>query len=366
MNPHVKSSFGYYLSNYFCLFLYILCLNLFISTIFTQIAIAASSDSSSDDTQSTIIINSEVQYNYAVKLFEQHEFSSAIVEFSRFIYFFPDDNRVDDAKFKKGVSLLQTEQYEYAISIFKELSAPFFSNSNSVDSITIEAIFMLSSSLLKMKKDGAAEMVLQDFLLFNSDQSNEDRAIYALILIYLSRAQKGNISNKDAMAAIEKALEYIDKMTSFSIKLYKADRIKKDIEDTIKVLDQHGKNPVVAGVASIVPGGGFAYCNRYQDALIAFLLNSAFILASSESFNDGNSALGSLIGFIGFGFYGGNIYGAISSAHKHNRAIINSGIDYIKKGQNFNINQELNFNIDPTDNRGRVDKIPLLSITIPF
>ena len=75
----------------------------------------------------------------------------------------------------------------------------------------------------------------------------------------------------------------------------------------------------MAGFLSILPGGGYFYCERYQDALVAFLLNGALILASWEAFDQGNPALGGVIAAVEFGFYAGNIYGGIASAHKYQR-----------------------------------------------
>jgi hypothetical protein len=79
------------------------------------------------------------------------------------------------------------------------------------------------------------------------------------------------------------------------------------------------KDPTTAGVLSIVPGGGQLYCKRYQDAMTAFLINGGLIWAAWEAFDNENYALGSVISFVEVGFYAGNIYGAVSSAHKYNR-----------------------------------------------
>jgi hypothetical protein len=79
------------------------------------------------------------------------------------------------------------------------------------------------------------------------------------------------------------------------------------------------KHPSTAGFLSIVPGGGQLYCHRYQDALTAFLINAGLIWAAWEAFDSEQYALGSVISFVEFGFYAGNIYGAVSGAHKYNR-----------------------------------------------
>jgi hypothetical protein len=79
------------------------------------------------------------------------------------------------------------------------------------------------------------------------------------------------------------------------------------------------KNPKIAGALSIIPGAGFLYCERYRDALVSFLLNSALIIASYKSFQNDNPYFGGAIAFFETGFYTGNIYGSISSVHKYNK-----------------------------------------------
>ena len=53
--------------------------------------------------------------------------------------------------------------------------------------------------------------------------------------------------------------------------------------------------------------------------MAAFLINAGLIWAAWEAFDDEQYALGSVITFVEFGFYAGNIYGAVSGAHKYNR-----------------------------------------------
>jgi hypothetical protein len=102
-----------------------------------------------------------------------------------------------------------------------------------------------------------------------------------------------------------------------------ANRNRYRVADLRQSLTAHDaiptKSPALAGTLSIVPGGGQLYCNRYRDALTAFTFNAGLILASWEAFDNDLPALGGVIAFVEFGFYAGNIYGAMSSAHKFNR-----------------------------------------------
>lgn len=323
--------------------------------------------------KSTIIIDADMQYSYALELFNHNDFNTAIVEFSRFIHFFSDDKRIKDALFKKGVCLFNTKQYKEAVKVFRDLSVPLFENyiSDNIENsyrLRVDSLFMLSSTFIAMNQDGSAEMVLQDFLLLNDDPKQEDRALYALALLYLKRAEESKIGYKESLELLANSLEYIDKMTPDGKSFYKAEALAIDIEKSIQIAKQNKKSPAIAGVASIVPGGGFAYCNRYQDAITAFLLNSAFAFAAVESFEDGNSALGALILFVGSGFYGGSIYGGISSAHKHNKELIRDELDSIRKEEalKFNINAHYTPPIEQEEQNQNRYKVPLISIKIPF
>lgn len=80
---------------------------------------------------------------------------------------------------------------------------------------------------------------------------------------------------------------------------------------------------------------------RYQDAFIAFLLNGGLILAAYESFDKGHNALGGLLTFVGFGFYAGNIYGAVTGAHKFNRKENGQFIYKLRKNTRVNLSADL-------------------------
>jgi TM2 domain-containing membrane protein YozV len=80
------------------------------------------------------------------------------------------------------------------------------------------------------------------------------------------------------------------------------------------------KSPATAGtLAAIIPGAGHLYTERPRDALVAFLLNGAFIWGAIELFRHDNYVAGGIVTFFEIGWYTGNIYSAVSSAHKYNK-----------------------------------------------
>jgi hypothetical protein len=108
------------------------------------------------------------------------------------------------------------------------------------------------------------------------------------------------------------------------------------------------KNPTAAGLFAIIPGGGFLYCQRYHDALVTFLLNTGLMAAAYTAHDNDNNALAGVLAFVETGFFAGNIYGSMASAHKYNRAqtrsilnrevFISSMFDPEKKGYGLSLN----------------------------
>jgi tetratricopeptide (TPR) repeat protein len=115
----------------------------------------------------------------------------------------------------------------------------------------------------------------------------------------------------------------IENARNYFKKIDDKNKAKYHSADVITALDAVSliprKNPTLAGIFSVIPGGGYLYCGRYYDAVTAFLVNGLLIYAAYESFDKEMSALGGLISLVEIGFYTGNIYGSISAAHKYNK-----------------------------------------------
>ena len=113
-----------------------------------------------------------------------------------------------------------------------------------------------------------------------------------------------------------RAREHFEEISDQARDRYRIENLAHEIE-TKTPLKQ--KNPTAAGLLAIVPGAGHLYCERPRDALISFVLNGALIYAAYEAFDEDLEGLGAVITFFELGFYAGNIYSAVSSAHKYNR-----------------------------------------------
>jgi tetratricopeptide (TPR) repeat protein len=82
------------------------------------------------------------------------------------------------------------------------------------------------------------------------------------------------------------------------------------------------KNKTTGALLAItIPGAGYAYAEKYETALAAFLVNGLFAYFTYKNFADGNDGVGYLSGLFGLGFYVGSIYGSLESIDKINTTI---------------------------------------------
>lgn len=265
----------------------------------------------------TLYINSDEQFEFAAKYFSNREYGRAIAEYERFIHFFPDEERVEIAMYQIGKAYLEIGQFEEAARSFRKLieASP---NSR----MATEAYFALSESYAKAKQGDSAILILGQLAASSERQDVRDKALYQIGWLFVGQA------------SWQKAREAFRQISESRREIYQVDQIYSGLERSAEIRQ---KSPALAGWLSVIPGAGFLYCGRYQDALTAFLLNTGLILAAYESFKDENYALGSVIGLVEVGFYSGNIYGAVSSAHKYNRSATADFIETLRNSTRVGI-----------------------------
>ena len=262
-------------------------------------------------TGSELVINADRQYVFAHHYFIQEDYRRAIDEFKRFIHFFPIDRRVAQAHWLIGMAYYNSKQYADAINTFRliidssknQISKKIDAQKGSV--AYQQPWFMLAESYFVSGAPGQAITALHNLLSLTDDTAIADEAHYRIGWIYIETG------------AFDQAQRYFAKISYQNKAKYRlqqlTDTLKKD--KTISY-----KNPRLAGTLALIPGAGHLYCERNQDALISFLLNGGLIYAAYEAFDNDLTAIGGLITIAELGFYSGNIYSAVSSAHKYNRS----------------------------------------------
>ncbi|MBR9987948.1 MAG: tetratricopeptide repeat protein [Desulfosarcina sp.] len=269
-----------------------------------------------------LTIDADGQYRYAQSRLDSGAVDEAIAEFNRFIHFFPADARVPRARFQTGMAHFSAGRYQAAAAIFNQQTLDFTDSS-----LDTQAFFMLSRSHARQGMIEQAILDLHNLVALSSDPAVIDRARYELGWLHVDQGRWTDAER--AFGRISPANQ--DRFQVADLKQALAG------SEAIPV-----KSPTTAGWLSMVPGGGQLYCNRYQDAATAFLINAGLIWAAWEAFDDEQYALGSVISVVGFGFYAGNVYGAVSSAHKYNRARIT------EYRQRLNQRRQMSLSLAPT------------------
>jgi len=279
--------------------------------------------------QNLMEISADSQLDYADHCFEKMDYPAAAAEYKKFIYFFPDDERIDMADYKIGMSYFHDKAYIQALNQFTHIL-----DQNGPTKIGIPSAFMISRCYQRIRNYPSAIENLIYLKQVTDDTDLTDKVYYHLGWLYLESGDF--VQARNAFSNIS-----IANQTAYNT---------RDLDvDLSAHADIPQKNPITAGIFSIIPGGGYLYCGRYRDALTAFLINCALIYGAYESFDEALYAIGGMIAVVEVGFYAGNIYGGVSSAHKFNQRKKNEFGERLKKKFNPDFNPKLSMNIKSDD-----------------
>lgn len=285
-----------------------------------------------------LIIDAQQQYQFAQQLFDEGRFKRAAEEFERFAFFFPDAPQRRIALYNAGHSFLRAGDPVTALQRFNGLI-----DQGILDSVAVDTYFMTAECYLMLNNPNQAVLQLHNLIMLSEDTAVKDRAYLRIAWILIEQMDwpgaRRALSSMSTAARQEQQIEALEKQ------LAKADHLPR-------------KTPALAGTLSIIPGAGQLYCGRYEDALAALIVNGGLFWAAYESFDNDLNALGGLLTLAGLGFYAGNIYGAVSSAHKYNQRERKSFIEQLR--------QHLTIDIKP--NRASRDSHPVdtIALTLHF
>jgi hypothetical protein len=277
--------------------------------------------------ETVVTVNARDQLHLAQTLSKQGDYLAAANEFIRFIHLFPGHPSVPEARYQAGTAYFDAGRAREAARHLKMAAYDYGS-----DPVSIPAMFKLSELHVKTQRPGDAVMVLRNLIMLARDVPTKDRACFTLGWLMLEHEEQIQSGSDYPVYPVKEAVKYFSMISVQGKQTYGIQALTERLEGI------HGikqKNPVTAGVLSIIPGGGFLYCGRYRDALVSFLFNTTLILAAYQSFENDNPFLGGILAFVESGFYTGNIYGSVTSAHKYNRKKKKEYIETLKHDQSM-------------------------------
>lgn len=257
-----------------------------------------------------IQLSADDQYRFAQDAATGGAHTQAVFEFRRFVHFFPHDPRVGEARLAIGRALFSGRQFQEAISAFREVVE------KEGGRLAEAALLEISAAHLALGETRAALQALDDLLVFTDDGDLQDQAWLQVGWIYLDQGDFAVA--RQAFARVRPESRETLGIGEIEEGLERADGLPR-------------KSPAAAGIFSLVPGGGYLYTGLKRDALVAFLVNGALAAAAWEAFDNDLPVLGGILTTVGLGFYTGNIYGGVSSAHKFNRRQEKAFVDRLRQ-----------------------------------
>jgi len=248
-----------------------------------------------------ITIESDEQFRFGEQTMEKGDYLRAVVEFERFLQFFPEDKKVPKARLLIAQCYLKAKDYESARKILNEALTVYQGTL-----VGGKALFLMGESYYEQGLFEEAERYFKGVLRAYSDPELRNSAAYRLAWIQMQTGKWQEAS--ETFKTVGTASPLFLNARDLSVKSLGGEQLPY-------------KDPTTAGAMSVVPGLGHIYCERYKDGVVAFLLNGLFIWATIEAFHEDQEVLGAVLGFVELGFYSGTIYSAVNSAHKHNRKL---------------------------------------------
>lgn len=286
---------------------------------FTAISVLPLSPCFSED---NLCITARQQFDFAEHLFSIGDYTGAVAEYRRFIQFFPEESRVSQARYNIGMAHFENKEFLKSAGSFSEMISETGEENLTLSHLSTQAYFMISECHMQMSNPQEAVTNLLNLIHLTQNREIWDEAHYRIGWIHME------------MAMWEKANVFFDRISRENRERYHLERLSEELS---RSADIPRKTPRVAGALSVIPGAGFLYSGRYRDGITAFLFNGALILGAYTAFDNDNPALGSVIALVEAGFYAGNIYGAVNSAHKYNREQNRNFIRQLKENTQVNL-----------------------------
>lgn len=252
------------------------------------------------------------ELGFADALFAEQDYYRAVTEYKRFVYLHPRHHEVDRAYLNMARGAIAAERWEDARSILQHIIGQ-----NPKEKIRAQAHVLLAEIPYLQKKFDLSLGYLQQIEGLQLDPA------------FTQRVKELQLWSMLKMERLEDTYAFLNTQ--------KLD-LQPNLEDIVRLQKLPRKSPRLAGTLSaLLPGAGQLYNGRYREAGMAFALNAAFLAGGIQAINTGNTVLGGILLFFEAGWYGGNIYNAVNTAHKTNRRRYQSGLEQLRERCQFSL-----------------------------
>jgi len=120
-----------------------------------------------------VLLDPDRQFQFAEQYFQKGEYYRAIGEYERYIYFFPEAEGVELARYKIGLAYLRGERYEGAIEAFGHLT-----EERPDSRYAVKSYLGISEAYVQLRRYDEAVINLENLITIAPDQDIKDEAYY--------------------------------------------------------------------------------------------------------------------------------------------------------------------------------------------
>ena len=236
-------------------------------------------------------------------LINKEEYQSALVEIERRFFF--NKYGVDTILYANKL-LCYRGLGEFEKGIF-EYEVEYPENIKRVDAVNMQAALLYYLTSNNQSAFNVLDKIVEKEMVTDIQKK-------AYVLKAIINLKKGEFQVAESMFREISSINMSEELCESNLKILR------------NIKEQKKKNPSLARILSIVPGGGYLYTNHKGSALTAFVINSLLGYATYTSVKSKNYGVAGVCGFLGLSFYIGNINGAGKSAIRFNEKQYNACI----------------------------------------
>ncbi|TYT73413.1 hypothetical protein FIM25_15300 [Desulfobotulus mexicanus] len=237
-------------------------------------------------------------FDYGLIRYQEQKWDLAVLGLDRFIHACPEDSRRHEAAIYLALSYEKQGKTEEAAGLLRHIHREGGEPEASMAALVLASLYAGEGE--------AGQSVLWAENLLRS-MENEDMRTAAL---WMAGGQYLKAGNFQGAAARWDFLTGEDRREAEGLWVAWQERPEKG-----------RKSPFLAGFFGVVPGGGYFYTGRRQAGTTAFFLTLGMGAASWEAFDQDLPVLGTFLGLITLGFYGGSMKGGMDEVRLTNRNI---------------------------------------------
>lgn len=245
--------------------------------------------------------------SFADRLFAEKDYYRAITEYKRAAHLRPETEAT--AKYMVALAYFRGEKWDAARSAFEQMEPLAAADKTH----RLQARLLVGECAYRSADYASALDGFESFIRQYPDDSQVADARMRILQCYYHMDRHQHAQAQAQL--LTKTAPHDRRIASLAATLHQAELMQL-------------KSPLLAGsLSAILPGAGQLYTGRPRDAGISFLLNGGLITAALIAFHNDEPIAGSLVVALELTWYSGNIYGAVNSAHKYNRAERNGFIN---------------------------------------